>query len=139
MTPTTHSSKTLLEDWILYDFFDESNKIIYSFYTVFKKIFCNIFALCLLLSVLSDLLNQILIFIIHHCYERSHLRIRALSVEKEYQKVIIRFFNYTFPFCGILLRQRNSSIGYLLWYLVLRVIRYSIDSRNSFWFTKNFL
>ena len=120
-------------------FVDKSNKIKYSFYTVFiKKSFCNIFAFYLFFNrVFLVLLNQIFILNIHDCSERNHLRIQVFSIVLVYQKVIIRFFKLYFSFCSLSQGQEilNNFIEYLHSSFALRVIWYSIDSYNSFRFT----
>ena len=88
--------------------------------------------------VFLDLINQIFILNIHHCFERSYLRYIILSCFS-ISEVIIRFFEIMFflfmVFCWgqeIL----NCSTEYLHCSWMMRVIMYSIDSSNSFWFTK---
>ena len=80
-------------------FVDESNKIRYSYNTVFQKCFCDhLRLLSSLYCVLSDLMNQIFILNIHHSFERSHLCSRMLSIIIVYKKVINRFFKLYLSF-----------------------------------------
>ena len=66
----------------------------------------------------------------------SHLRSQVLYIVLVYRKVIIWFFLIIFFYFVVFCWGKeilNSSIGYLHCYLVLRVVKYSIDSSNSFW------
>ena len=115
---------------------DESNKIKYSFNTIFqKKLLSYLRLLSSFNLVLFDLISQILIFDIHHCSEKSHISSRVLSIVLVYQKVIIWFFKlYFFCFVVFCRDQHNLSrfIGYLHCSLVLRIIMHSIDSNIPF-------
>ena len=142
MPTTIHSSLfsdfySLLEDWILYGFVDESNKIKYSYNTIFKN-FLFAFSLFFLYSVLSDLMNQIFILNIHDCSESSYLRSLMLSIVLVYQKFVIRFYEiFLWAFAEV--NFFHSSIECLHCYLMPKAIKYSIDSRKSFRFTNFFL
>ena len=118
-------------------FFSSMNLIKSNTVTIlfFKKVYISIFTFSLY-SVLSDLMNQIFIFNIHDCSERSHLGNRVLSITIVYQKVITNFLNYFFLFVVFCWSKEifNSSIEYFHFSMVIGVIRYSIDSKNSFRF-----
>ena len=94
-----------------------------------------------ILRAALDLLNQIFIFIIHHCFERNYLCSRVLSIVLVYRKIILRLFKlYFFFFFWSFTRSRNFEQFYWILSLLLgsEVIMYSIDSSNSFRFTKFF-
>ena len=115
-------------------FVDESNIIKYSFYTVFQKIFCNIFVLCLLLSILYILKIKSLFSFIHDCSERSHfLKLSVLycySLLESHNKILLIYIFLFAVFTEI--KKHFYWIPPLI--LGAGIIRYSIDSQK---FSKN--
>ena len=82
--------------------------------------------------ILSDLMNQIFIFIIHDCSKSSHLRSQVLSIVIVYKKVIKRLLIYIFFLWSLAEEKKIKQFYWILhFYLVLRVVMHSIDSSNS--------
>ena len=105
----------------------------------FQKSLCkHLHSLFSFNRVLLYLLNQNFMLIIHHCSERIHLCSWVLSIVHVYQKVINKLFKLFFPY--VFFHKVNKILTVLLdkftapWHW--GVIRYSIDSSDSFRFTK---